>query len=140
VPIQPFTPRHLVAGLGAADPRFLEYLARLLGAPLTSGDAYVVHVERLERAGCRVVWFNELDGFSLEEINYRTHRKALVVDGVLSIVGSANFDNRSLAARLTADFERDLTRSAKLDLARWRARPLHIRGREELWSFFGEVF
>ena len=52
------------------------------------------------------------------------HAKAMIVDGVLSIVGSANFDNRSLelndelnvavfdralAARLLADFERDMT-------------------------------
>src|SRR5687767_13045465 len=29
--------------LSAADPRFPEYLARLLGAPLTTGDAYTVH-------------------------------------------------------------------------------------------------
>ena len=83
------------------------------------------------------------------------HAKAIGIDGVLSIVGSANFDNRSLelndelnvavfdrelAARLLTDIERDITRSQKLDLERWRARPLHIRGREKLWSFFGEVF
>jgi cardiolipin synthase len=83
------------------------------------------------------------------------HAKVIVIDGVLSIVGSANFDNRSLelndelnvavfdpslAARLTADFERDMTRSAKIDLESWRSRPLHIRGREKLWSYFGEVF
>jgi cardiolipin synthase len=83
------------------------------------------------------------------------HTKALVVDGVLSIFGSANFDNRSfelndelniavfdraLAARLSADFERDLTESTKLELEAWRARPLHIRGREQAWSFFGELF
>jgi cardiolipin synthase len=83
------------------------------------------------------------------------HAKAVIVDGVLSIAGSANFDNRSLelndelnvavfdrqlASRLTADFERDLTQSEKLDLERWRSRPLHIRGREKLWGLFGEVF
>lgn len=79
------------------------------------------------------------------------HAKAMVIDGVLTVVGSANFDNRSLelnvavfdpalAARLKADFERDLQRSLKLDLERWRSRPLHIRGREKLWSYFGEVF
>ena len=83
------------------------------------------------------------------------HTKALVVDGILSIFGSANFDNRSfelndelniavfdraLAARLSADFERDLTESMKLELEAWRARPLHIRGREQAWSFFGELF
>ena len=83
------------------------------------------------------------------------HAKVMVVDGVLSIFGSANFDNRSLelndelnlavfdqalAARLTADFERDITRSKTLQLDEWRSRPLHIRGREILWSYFGEVF
>lgn len=83
------------------------------------------------------------------------HAKASVIDGLLSIVGSANFDNRSLelndelnvavfdsglAARLTADFDQDLEKSLKIDLDSWRSRPLHIRGREKLWSYFGEVF
>jgi len=83
------------------------------------------------------------------------HAKAFLVDGILSVVGSANFDNRSLelndelnialfdkgvAARLRADFEQDLTRSSKLELTRWRARPPHIRAREKLWSLFGEIF
>jgi cardiolipin synthase len=83
------------------------------------------------------------------------HTKAIVVDGVLSIVGSANFDNRSLelndelnialfdpgvATRLTADFERDRTNSTRLRLDAWRARPLHIRAREKAWSLFGELF
>jgi cardiolipin synthase len=83
------------------------------------------------------------------------HAKVMVVDGVLSVVGSANFDNRSLelndelnlavfdgalAARLTSDFERDIARSKELNLDEWRSRPLHIRGRELLWSYFGEVF
>jgi cardiolipin synthase len=83
------------------------------------------------------------------------HTKAVVVDGVLSIIGSANFDNRSLelndelnaavfdrelAARITADYENDLKRSARLDLDTWRSRPPHIRAREKMWSFFGEVF
>jgi cardiolipin synthase len=83
------------------------------------------------------------------------HTKAVMVDGILSIVGSANFDNRSfelndelnvvvfdraLAARLREDFERDLGRSKRLDLDSWRSRPLHIRAREKTWSLFGEVF
>lgn len=83
------------------------------------------------------------------------HAKAFIVDGILSIVGSANFDNRSLelndelniavfdrsvAARLRGDFDQDLTRSSKLDLTQWRSRPPHIRAREKLWSYFGEVF
>jgi cardiolipin synthase len=83
------------------------------------------------------------------------HTKAMLVDGVLSIVGSANFDNRSLelndelnvaifdravAARLGQDFEQDLRKSNKLDLEQWRSRPIHIRAREKMWSLFGELF
>ena len=83
------------------------------------------------------------------------HTKAVLVDGSMSIIGSANFDNRSLelndelnaavfdrslAGRISADFEQDLTRSKKLTLDEWRSRPPHIRAREKMWSFFGEVF
>jgi cardiolipin synthase len=83
------------------------------------------------------------------------HTKAMIVDGILSVVGSANFDNRSfelndelnvvvfdrtIADRLATDFEHDLTQSKKLDLEQWRSRPLHIRAREKVWSLFGEVF
>ena len=84
------------------------------------------------------------------------HTKAMVVDGVLSIVGSANFDNRSFELNdelNVAVFDRaargaaasrtsssDLTQSKKLDLEAWRSRPLHIRAREKVWSLFGEVF
>ena len=73
------------------------------------------------------------------------HAKSLVVDGVWSTVGSANFDNRSFqlndetvlgvqdeefAARLTEVFERDLERSAEISLDGWRSRPLIDRPRE----------
>jgi cardiolipin synthase A/B len=83
------------------------------------------------------------------------HVKAMVVDGTISIIGSANFDNRSLelndelnvvvagrqlAASLTADFEADMRRSTKIELDEWKSRPIHIRARERLWSYFGEVF
>jgi cardiolipin synthase len=83
------------------------------------------------------------------------HVKALVADGAICIIGSANFDNRSLelndelnvvvaspdlASRLTSDFEADLRRSTRIDLDAWRSRPVHIRAREQLWSLFGEVF
>ena len=83
------------------------------------------------------------------------HAKTMVIDGVLSIVGSANFDNRSLelndelnvavfdpalASRLLSDFDRDLAVSKREDLQEWRSRPLYARGRDWVWSFFGEVF
>jgi cardiolipin synthase len=83
------------------------------------------------------------------------HAKTMVVDGVLSIFGSANFDNRSLevndelnvavwdralAARFTADLENDLRVSSRLELERWRRRPFMQKTREHFWSYFGEVF
>ena len=83
------------------------------------------------------------------------HVKAIVIDGTISVMGSANFDNRSLelndelnvvvadpgvAAALTRDFEADIKRSEKIDPEEWRSRPLHIRGREKAWSLFGEGF
>jgi cardiolipin synthase A/B len=83
------------------------------------------------------------------------HVKAMVVDGTWSMVGSANFDNRSLelndemnvavsdrslAARLTQDFDQDLRASRKLDPAAWRQRPLLEKTREHFWSYFGEIF
>jgi cardiolipin synthase len=83
------------------------------------------------------------------------HVKAMVVDGVWSVLGSANFDNRSfelndeltvgvhdvdLAAALTRDFEKDMTKSAKLEAESWRDRGLWQKGRELFWSLFGELF
>ena len=83
------------------------------------------------------------------------HTKAMVIDGVLSVVGSANFDNRSLelndelnvaifdralAARLEQDFENDLKQSKKLELESWRSRPITEKARDWAWSYFGEVF
>ena len=83
------------------------------------------------------------------------HAKAVVVDGVLSIFGSANFDNRSLelndelnvavfspalAARFLGDFEQDLKVSRRLELDEWRRRPRLQQVEERFWSYFGEVF
>jgi cardiolipin synthase len=83
------------------------------------------------------------------------HTKTLVVDGVWTMFGSANFDNRSLelndelnvavtsrdlARRVLDDFEQDLRSAERLDLTQWRQRPLLEKTREEFWSYFGEVF
>ena len=83
------------------------------------------------------------------------HTKTLVADGILSMFGSANFDNRSLelndelnvavvdrnlAARLTRDLEEDLRSARTLDLEHWRARSTLEKTRERFWSYFGEIF
>ncbi|HEX6322940.1 MAG TPA: phospholipase D-like domain-containing protein [Vicinamibacterales bacterium] len=83
------------------------------------------------------------------------HAKAMIVDGVWSIVGSSNLDNRSLelndennlgiadrafAGRLLQDFEVDLTRSKRITLEEWRDRPWLHKVRERFWGAFGELF
>jgi cardiolipin synthase len=47
------------------------------------------HAERLESAGCTIVKFNAPRWYSLEEVNYRTHRKVLIVDGTVGFTGGA---------------------------------------------------
>ena len=83
------------------------------------------------------------------------HTKTLIVDGIWSMFGSANFDNRSLelndelnvavssrdlAARLLQDFEQDIKSAKRLELTTWRQRSFLMKTRERFWSVFGEVF
>ena len=84
------------------------------------------------------------------------HTKAMIVDGIFSIIGSANFGNRSfelndelivgiydaeLAAQLTSDFENDLRVSKRLDAKTWpQARSFDGKINEWFWDFFGEIF
>ncbi len=73
------------------------------------------------------------------------HAKILIVDGVWSVVGSTNFDNRSfglndevnmavfddqLATRLADDFSHDLAQSQQITYEQWAHRPLWQRGPE----------
>lgn len=83
------------------------------------------------------------------------HVKAMMVDGAWSVIGSANFDNRSfelndeltigvadpgLATALTNDFEADIAKSKRLHPATWRDRSLLAKSRERFWAMFGELF
>ena len=83
------------------------------------------------------------------------HVKAMTVDGVWSLIGSANFDNRSLelndeltvgvqseelATELQRDFEDDLTRSQRIERGTVWYRSPWRRMRERFWGLFGEVF
>ena len=84
------------------------------------------------------------------------HTKAVMVDGSFSIIGSANFGNRSfelndeltvavfdpdLAQALIGDFEKDMAQSIRLDAATWKdQRSMFGKLQERWWSIFGEVF
>jgi cardiolipin synthase len=102
--------------------------------------------------------YEDLLGLGIEIHEYlptMMHAKTLVVDGVLSIFGSANFDNRSmelndelniavfsrgLASRFLADVERDRLVARRLEREAWRKRPMLDKVHEHFWSYFGEVF
>jgi cardiolipin synthase A/B len=79
----------------------------------------------------------------------------MVADDTWCIIGSANFDNRSLdmndevnigiadpalARSLLVTFEDDLTRSKRLTLDLWRRRAFHEKANEKFWSLLGEFF
>jgi cardiolipin synthase len=102
--------------------------------------------------------YDNLLALGIEVYEYQPtmmHTKTIVADGVLSMFGSANFDNRSLelndelnvavadrdlAVRLSEDLERDLRRARRLELEQWRHRSLLEKTREYFWSYFGEIF
>ena len=75
------------------------------------------------------------------------HTKTMIIDGLWSVVGSTNFDNRSfglndevnlaacdekLAVRLEEDFARDVSNSREITYAAWRRRSLLERSQEWL--------
>ncbi|HEX7663116.1 MAG TPA: phospholipase D-like domain-containing protein [Polyangiaceae bacterium] len=79
------------------------------------------------------------------------HTKSMIVDGVLSILGSTNWDNRSaslndeanlviesanVAARLNEDFENDASQSDVVTLETWKRRSLF----ERFGALFASVF
>ena len=78
------------------------------------------------------------------------HHKIMMVDGLWSTVGTANFDNRSfshneennvsvcdegVARELTATFERDLAVCERVTMDAWRRRGLPHKTVEALASF-----
>ena len=82
------------------------------------------------------------------------HSKIVVVDGVWSIVGSSNFDHRSVlfndevdavvisaatGAQLERNFQQDLQRAIDIDLASWKRRPLSRKLREHFWRLWEQL-
>jgi cardiolipin synthase len=64
-------------------------------------------IKRLEAAGCRIGAFNALKWYNLEEVNYRTHRKILVVDGEIGFTGGAGIADHWLGNAQDKDHWRD---------------------------------
>jgi cardiolipin synthase len=79
------------------------------------------------------------------------HSKTLVIDQVWAIVGSSNFDHRSVlfndeldavvlgtetGAKLAADFQADLQHARQVDLESWRHRSALEHLREGFWKIW----
>jgi cardiolipin synthase len=95
--------------------------------------------QRMVRLASRSL-YGELLEAGVRIFEYRpgmTHVKTLIVDGLWSVIGTTNIDNRSfehndevnvvirdlaIAARLRADFEADKAVSDEVSLERWRSR------------------
>ena len=83
------------------------------------------------------------------------HAKLMVVDKIWTVLGSGNFDNRSLelndeitiavhdpdlSRTLTEAFENDRRHSRQWTKDDWPKRPWHWKVRGVFWGIFGEVF
>ncbi len=64
-------------------------------------------IERLKAAGCRIAQFNSPSWYSLEEMNYRTHRKILVVDGEVGFSGGVGMADHWLGHAQDKEHWRD---------------------------------
>ncbi|MFE3164214.1 phosphatidylserine/phosphatidylglycerophosphate/cardiolipin synthase family protein [Streptomyces sp. NPDC059224] len=93
------------------------------------------HYTRLLRAGVRLRQYQPT----------MMHAKIITVDSVASLIGSTNFNRRSMdhdeevmlavldetfTTALDRDYDADVLRSAEVDLTRWRRRPVLQRAKE----------
>jgi len=65
------------------------------------------HVRRLEHAGAKVLTFNPTRFYTPENLNFRTHRKILVVDGNVGFTGGAGVADHWLGNAQHKDQWRD---------------------------------
>jgi cardiolipin synthase A/B len=72
-----------------------------------SGGMKDKDVKRLTAAGCHLADFNSPTWYSLEEVNYRTHRKILVVDGEIGFSGGVGVADQWLGHAQDKEHWRD---------------------------------
>ena len=142
-----FVPTHQEKeGLMAAARRGVD-VRLLLPAHSDSGPALAVqhsHYEELLQAGVKI--YERDDGI--------LHSKTMVIDRVWSIVGSSNFDHRSVlfndeldavvlgketGERLADDFTADLQHAEAIDAAQWARRSALEHLRESFWRLWEQL-
>ena len=142
-----FVPTHQEKeGLMAAARRGVD-VRLLLPSRSDSGPALAVqhsHYEELLHAGVKI--YERDDGI--------LHSKTMVIDHVWSIVGSSNFDHRSVlfndevdavvlgketGQRLADEFETDLQHAKSIDPEQWRHRAALEHLRESFWRLWEQL-
>jgi cardiolipin synthase A/B len=142
-----FVPTHQEQeGLIAAARRGVD-VRLLLPSRSDSGPALAVqhsHYEELLHAGVKI--YERDDGI--------LHSKTMVIDQVWSIVGSSNFDHRSVlfndevdavvlgketGERLADDFKADLQHAQAIDPEQWRHRSALEHLRENFWRLWEQL-
>ena len=108
------------------------------------------------RSSSRGMW-GELLQAGAEMYEYQPtmyHCKVMIVDGMLTSVGSTNFDDRSMrlndeanvnvynadfARRQTEIFDQDIAKSRRITYAMWQQRPWHEKAVEAITSHLGAL-
>jgi len=102
-------------------------------------------------------YYQELLEVGVEIYKYTkgfVHAKTMVCDNYVSVVGTANLDNRSfdlnfevnaivydkkIASELKLNFYKDLETSEKIKITEWKKRPLYVKLYERILSLFSSL-
>ncbi len=105
-----------VAALAAAARRgvAVNLVVDFFGGSAMSED----HVKTLRAAGCQVASYHKASWYALEDTNYRTHRKILVVDGDIAFTGGVGVADHWLGNAETPERWRDTQVRMRGPLAR----------------------
>ena len=65
-------------------------------------------LEILEGGGCQLAWYNRIYWYTFGRFNHRTHRKSLIIDGVIGFTGGAGIADHWLGNAEGPDRWRDM--------------------------------
>lgn len=74
---------------------------------LGAADIDERYLKEMEQAGCQVHWYNPVRWYSLSRVNFRTHRKLLVVDGRIGFTGGVGIADKWAGDAQSPDNWRD---------------------------------
>lgn len=73
----------------------------------------------MKDAGCEIAWYNRIHWYTVGRFNNRTHRKSLIVDGVVGFTGGAGIADHWRGTASTEDEWRDTQLRVEGPAVRW---------------------